>query len=67
VKLTVREKEVGKLLLTELSMKKIADVMKISYATVDFHSKKLYRKMGVQGRMELLTKSREQGTGSREQ
>jgi DNA-binding CsgD family transcriptional regulator len=54
VKLTTREKEVGKLLLSELSMKLIADVMAIAYATADFHSRKLYRKMGIQGRMELL-------------
>jgi DNA-binding CsgD family transcriptional regulator len=62
VNLSPREKEVGKLLLTELSIKQIATVMKIAYVTVDFHSKKLYRKMGIQGRMELLLKNNEQRT-----
>jgi DNA-binding NarL/FixJ family response regulator len=52
--LSPREKEVGKLLLTELSMKQIATVMHIAYTTADYHSRKLYRKMGVEGRTELL-------------
>jgi DNA-binding CsgD family transcriptional regulator len=58
VKLTRRETEVGKLLLTELSMKQIATVMKIAYVTVDYHCKKLYLKMGIDNRMELLTMAR---------
>jgi DNA-binding CsgD family transcriptional regulator len=59
VKLTDREKEVGALLLTELSITQIAAVMKIANVTVDFHSKKLYRKMGIESRTELLLMKRE--------
>jgi DNA-binding CsgD family transcriptional regulator len=59
VDLTDREKEIGPLLLSELSMKQIASVMNIAYVTVDFHSKKLYRKMGIQNRTELLTMGNE--------
>jgi DNA-binding CsgD family transcriptional regulator len=58
VKLTDREREVGTLLLTKLSIKQIATVMKIAYVTVDFHSKKLYRKMGIQNRAELLVQAK---------
>jgi DNA-binding CsgD family transcriptional regulator len=56
VKLTDREKEVGVLLLSELSMTQIAVVMHIAYTTADYHVKKLYRKMGVQSRTELLVR-----------
>jgi DNA-binding CsgD family transcriptional regulator len=65
VKLTDREREVGTLLLTELSIKQISDVMKIAYVTVDFHSKKLYRKMGVKSRTELLVRMKK-GMGNGE-
>jgi DNA-binding CsgD family transcriptional regulator len=58
VQLTDREKEIGTLLLTELSMKQIATVVNLAYATVDYHSRKLYRKLEVQGRMELLIRVR---------
>jgi DNA-binding CsgD family transcriptional regulator len=54
VKLPPREKEIGILLLTELSMKQIATVMHIAYTTADYHAKKVYLKMGVQSRQELL-------------
>jgi DNA-binding CsgD family transcriptional regulator len=54
VQLSAREEEIGKLLLTELSMKQIATVMHIAYPTVYFHAGKLYRKMGIESRMELL-------------
>jgi DNA-binding NarL/FixJ family response regulator len=56
--LTEREKEIGKLLLTELSMKQIASVMKLAYTTVDYHAKNLYRKLDIQGRTELFIKMR---------
>jgi DNA-binding CsgD family transcriptional regulator len=58
VLLTQREKEVGKLLLSALSMKDIASAMQLTYATVDYHSRKLYRKLGVEGRTELLLRMR---------
>jgi DNA-binding CsgD family transcriptional regulator len=56
--LTSREKEISVLLLTKLSIKQIATVMHIAYTTADYHSKKVYLKMGVESRTELLTKSR---------
>jgi DNA-binding CsgD family transcriptional regulator len=56
--LSDREMEVGKLLLTELSMKQIASVMKLAYTTVDYHAKNLYRKLDVQNRTELIVKMR---------
>jgi DNA-binding CsgD family transcriptional regulator len=58
VKLSSREREVGKLLLTEMSIKEIATVMKIAYTTVDYHAKKLYRKMEIEGRTELLLRGK---------
>jgi DNA-binding NarL/FixJ family response regulator len=39
-------------------MKQIADVMELTYATADYHARKLYRKMGVQNRTELLLRMR---------
>jgi DNA-binding CsgD family transcriptional regulator len=63
VKLKKKKKEVGALLLTELSIKQIAAVMELTYATADYHARKLYRKMGVQGRMELLLKNKGMGSG----
>jgi DNA-binding CsgD family transcriptional regulator len=65
VDLTDREKEIGVLLLSELSMKQIATVMKIAYTTADFHAKNLYKKLEIQSRTELLTKSREQGANEK--
>jgi DNA-binding CsgD family transcriptional regulator len=56
--LTDREKEIGILLLSELKMKQIASVMKIAYATADFHARNLYKKLEVEGRTALLTKAR---------
>ena len=54
--LTPREKEVFTMLLTEASPKQIAETLRISNATVNFHSKNLYRKLGIQSRTELFAK-----------
>jgi DNA-binding CsgD family transcriptional regulator len=63
--LTDREKEIGPLLLSELKMKDIASVMKIAYATADFHARNLYKKLEVESRTELLVRvKREQRAGS---
>jgi DNA-binding CsgD family transcriptional regulator len=51
-----REKEIFTLLLTEVSRKQIADILKVSVHTIDFHSANLYRKLGIQSRAELFTK-----------
>ena len=52
--LTPREMEVFTLLLTEASPKQIASQLKVSYATVNFHTKNLYRKLNIQSRTELF-------------
>jgi DNA-binding CsgD family transcriptional regulator len=65
-KLTAREKEIGKLLLTKLTMKQIASFLKTPYTTADYHVRKVYRKLGVQGRTELIIRMKreeEEGTG----
>ena len=53
--LTPREMEIFTMLLTEASPKQIAAVLGVSYATVNFHSKNLYRKLNIQSRTELFT------------
>jgi DNA-binding CsgD family transcriptional regulator len=54
--LTDREWEIFRLLITDLSPKEIAYNLKISYPTVNFHTKNLYRKLGIQSRAELYAK-----------
>ena len=52
--LTPREMEVFTMLLTDAAPKQIASTLRVSYATVNFHSKNLYRKLGIQSRTELF-------------
>ena len=54
--LTAREKEVFTMLLTGKAPKEIAHTLKISYDTVLFHQKNLYRKLGIQSRAELFSR-----------
>jgi len=54
--LTGREWDIFKLLITDASPKEIAYNLKISYPTVNFHTKNLYRKLGIQSRAELYAK-----------
>ena len=54
--LTEREKEVCKLLLTDLSYKEIGSAVGIKKPTVNFHANNLYRKLGIQSRTELFVK-----------
>ncbi|MCL2805018.1 MAG: LuxR C-terminal-related transcriptional regulator [Treponema sp.] len=54
--LSPREKDVCRLLLTDLSIKQIAFALNISYSGVTFHIKNLYRKQGFQSREELMSK-----------
>jgi len=54
--LTAREKEVFTMLLDGRAPKEIAHILKISYETVHFHQKNLYRKLGIQSRAELFAK-----------
>jgi DNA-binding CsgD family transcriptional regulator len=43
-------------MLTDASRKQFAVTLKVSLSAVDFHSKNLYRKLGIKSRVELLTK-----------
>lgn len=54
--LTPREQEVFSMLLEGTSPKEIAAALRVSYDTVHFHQKNLYRKLGVQSRTELFTR-----------
>jgi DNA-binding CsgD family transcriptional regulator len=54
--LSQREKEILGLLLTELSTKEIARDTGLTYSGANFHIQKLYTKLGVQSRTELLAK-----------
>ena len=54
--LTPREMEVFTMLLTDASLKQIAISLGVSYSTVNFHSKNLYRKLNIHSRIELFAK-----------
>ena len=56
--LTGREQEILTFLLKGTAPKEIAYNLKISYATVIFHTNNLYRKLGIQSRAELFAKFR---------
>lgn len=51
--LTAREMEIVNLLLTGKMLKECAADMNISVDTVKFHTRNVYRKLGIQGRSEL--------------
>ena len=54
--LTDREGEIFTMLLSGAAPKEIAYTLKISYDTVRFHQKNLYRKLGIQSRAELFAR-----------
>jgi DNA-binding CsgD family transcriptional regulator len=54
--LSPREKEIFILLLGDSQRKHIADTLKIGNGTVNFHINNLYRKLGIQSRVELFAK-----------
>ena len=54
--LTPREQEIFTMLLGGTPPKEIAYTLKISYETVHFHQKNLYRKLGIQSIQELFAK-----------
>jgi DNA-binding CsgD family transcriptional regulator len=54
--LTPRERDVLTLLLTDAAPKQIAHELKISTSTFNYHSANLYRKLGVNSRIELFTR-----------
>jgi DNA-binding CsgD family transcriptional regulator len=56
--LSDREKDVCELLLTDRSLKEIALILELSYSGANFHAQKLYAKLGIQNRTELLIRMR---------
>ena len=54
--LSEKEKEICRLLLTELSMKQIAQKLGVTYSGATYHSQNLYRKLDIQTRTELFVK-----------
>ena len=54
--LTPREKEIFTMLLDGKAPKEISFVLKVSYDTVCFHQKNLYRKLEIQSRAELFAR-----------
>jgi len=54
--LTRREREILTLMLTSKAPKEFAKILKVSYHTIDFHRKNLYRKLGVRSRVELFAR-----------
>ena len=54
--LTPREEEIFTMLLSGAAPKEIGYTLKISYETVHFHQKNLYRKLGIQSRAELFAR-----------
>lgn len=51
--LTSREREIAMLLISGLSKKEVADQLFISVATVETHTKKMYKKLGIKKIVEL--------------
>ena len=58
-RLTPRESQICRLLLDGHTMRQIAGQLKISQSTVNMHSANLYRKLGVNSRIELVNLMRE--------
>ena len=54
--LTSREQEIFSMLLAGTAPKEIAYTLKVSYDTIRFHQKNLYRKLGIQSRAELFAR-----------
>ena len=56
IELTLNEKKILELLFTDRSIKMIADTLELTYEGVQFHCKKIYQKLNVKNRKELLVK-----------
>jgi DNA-binding CsgD family transcriptional regulator len=56
INLTPREKDVLSMLMSGLPDKQIAINLNFTISSVNFHSKNIYRKLGIQSRTELLVK-----------
>jgi DNA-binding CsgD family transcriptional regulator len=54
--LSDREKEICELLLTNRPLKEIATILDLTYAGATFRARKLYAKLGIENRTELLVR-----------
>lgn len=54
--LSTREMDVFAQLLTDQTLQEIATELYISYSSVHFHCKNIYRKLGISNRKQLLIK-----------
>jgi DNA-binding NarL/FixJ family response regulator len=55
--LTMREREIARLVVIGLKNKSIADKLQLSEGTVKIHLHNIYRKLGIRNRMALLVQS----------
>jgi DNA-binding NarL/FixJ family response regulator len=55
-KLSEREKEILNLVIGGLTKRKIAELLNLSYHTIDSHLRNIYRKLGVQSKSQAITK-----------
>ncbi|MGC5016544.1 LuxR C-terminal-related transcriptional regulator [Streptosporangium sp. DT93] len=62
-RLTHREREIALLICTGMKRREIADRLTISMRTVDVHLTRIYRKTGVNSRMELALATRSKAAG----
>jgi DNA-binding CsgD family transcriptional regulator len=54
--LSGREKDICELLLTDRPMKEIGQILGLTYSGANFHAQKLYTKLGIENRTELLVR-----------
>ncbi len=57
--LSHRELEVFMMLLTDMTLSEMADKLFVSYSSVHFHCKNIYRKLNLSSRKQLLIKYRD--------
>jgi DNA-binding NarL/FixJ family response regulator len=57
--LTVREREIARLVMSGLKNKSIAGQLQLCEGTVKIHLHNIYRKLGIRNRMGLLTQSQQ--------
>jgi ATP/maltotriose-dependent transcriptional regulator MalT len=61
VLLSAREREVLCLLADDLSLKEVASQLQLSLHTVDNHTRKIYKKLGVGSRLEAILRAQTLG------
>lgn len=59
--LTAKEKQVLELMVSGMTISRVADTLKVSVNTVNHHAKNIYRKLNVHNRSELARKAADAG------